>query len=36
LQLGDMKAIMDEIMNLVKEEYNRSEGDKGYAQESKQ
>ena len=36
LQLGDMKAIMDEIMNLVKEEYNRSEGGKGYAQESKQ
>ena len=36
LQLGDMKAIMDEIMNLVKEEYNRSEGDNGYAQESKQ
>ena len=36
LQLGDMKAIMDEIMNLVKEEYNRSEGEKGYAQESKQ
>ena len=36
LQLGDMKAIMDEIMNLVKEEYNRSEGDKGYAKESKQ
>jgi hypothetical protein len=36
LQLGDMKAIMDEIMNLVKEEYNQSEGDKGYAQESKQ
>ena len=35
LQLGDMKAIMDEIMNLVKEEYNRSEGEKGYAQESK-
>src|SRR5205085_10928270 len=35
LQLGDMKAIMDEIMNLVKEKYNRSEGDKGYAQESK-
>jgi len=35
LQLGDMKAIMDEIMNLIKEEYNRSEGEKGYAQESK-
>ena len=35
LQLGDMKAIMDEIMNLVKEEYNRSEGEKGYAQEFK-
>src|SRR5947209_14684287 len=29
LQLGDMKAIMDEIMNLVKEEYNRSEDEKG-------
>jgi hypothetical protein len=34
LQLGDMKAIMDEIMNLVKEEYNRSEDEKGYTQES--
>jgi hypothetical protein len=34
LQLGDMKAIMDEIMNLVKEEYNRSEDEKGYIQES--
>jgi hypothetical protein len=30
LQLGDMKAIMDEIMNLVKEEYNRSEDEKGH------
>ena len=30
LQLGDMKAIMDEIMNLVKEEYNRSEEEKGH------
>lgn len=30
LQLGDMKAIMDEIMNLVKEEYNRSEDKKGH------
>jgi hypothetical protein len=35
LQLVDMKAIMDEIMSLVKEEYNRSEDEKGYAQESK-
>ena len=34
LQLGDMKAIMDEVMNLVKEEYNRSEDEKGYTQES--
>lgn len=30
LQLGDMKAIMDEIMSLVKEEYNRSEDKKGH------
>jgi hypothetical protein len=34
LQLGDMKAIMDEVMNLVKEEYDRSEDEKGYTQES--
>src|ERR687888_2569333 len=29
LQLDDMKAIMGEIMNLVKEEHNRNDDEKG-------
>jgi hypothetical protein len=32
LQLVDMKAIMDEIMSLVKEEYDRSEDKNGHTE----
>jgi hypothetical protein len=35
LQLDDMKAIMGEIMNLVKEEHNRNDDEKGHRGEQK-